>query len=127
MPWAAPKVCAAAGCSKTTSARYCDAHAHLQSNWAPDRRRGNRHQRGYGKDWSRLRKVILHRDKYLCVPCKARGLNTSATEVDHIIPKAAGGDDAPSNLQSICTDCHRSKTGRDGQRGRGGEGRKSGG
>ncbi|MEG9303316.1 HNH endonuclease signature motif containing protein [Psychrobacter celer] len=33
-----------------------------------------------------------------------------ATDVDHIINKAKGGSDDPSNLQSLCRKCHRSKT-----------------
>ncbi|WP_345945876.1 HNH endonuclease [Psychrobacter sp. Ps4] len=33
-----------------------------------------------------------------------------ATDVDHIINKAKGGSDEPSNLQSLCRKCHLSKT-----------------
>jgi 5-methylcytosine-specific restriction protein A len=36
-----------------------------------------------------------------------------ATEVDHIIPKAKGGTDDPSNLAAINAGCHRRKTLRD--------------
>lgn len=35
---------------------------------------------------------------------------TPATEVDHITPKAEGGTDDRSNLQGLCTDCHKAKT-----------------
>jgi len=36
---------------------------------------------------------------------------TVATEVDHILPINAGGDARKSaNLQSLCSDCHKSKT-----------------
>ncbi|ELV2160624.1 HNH endonuclease [Escherichia coli] len=36
-----------------------------------------------------------------------------AKTVDHIIPKAHGGSDADSNLQSLCWPCHKAKTARE--------------
>ena len=39
--------------------------------------------------------------------------------VDHIIPKAEGGTDDESNLQSLCKPCHAAKTDREKNRGRG--------
>ena len=73
-----------------------------------------RQQRGYGAQWDKLRKQVLRRDAYLCRPCLADDRLTSATEVDHIVPKAKGGTDTPSNLQAICRACHRAKTTIDG-------------
>ena len=70
----------------------------------------SRHSRGYGASWDRLRKTILARDLHLCQPCLATGRPTPAVAVDHIIPKAAGGDDNPANLQAICGACHDAKT-----------------
>lgn len=78
-----------------------------------DRNRGNRHERGYGTAWERLRKTILDRDGGLCQVCKAAGHITLANAVDHITPKAHGGTDDPSNLQSICLPCHGAKTARE--------------
>jgi 5-methylcytosine-specific restriction protein A len=72
--------------------------------------RGTRHERGYGASWTALRLAILSRDKYLCQPCLTASRLTPATQVDHITPKAKGGDDDPANLQSICADCHATKT-----------------
>lgn len=40
-----------------------------------------------------------------CRVCGAR-----ATDVDHVVPKRAGGPDAHSNLQSLCHSCHSRKT-----------------
>jgi len=37
----------------------------------------------------------------------------TATEVDHIIPKAKGGTDDMSNLQAINKECHKKKTARE--------------
>ena len=86
--------------------------------WA-DKRRGSRHERGYGSEWDKLRKVILRRDKGLCQPCLEAGRPRPARAVDHVIPKVAGGTDDPSNLQAICNECHKAKTQRERHRGRG--------
>ena len=77
-----------------------------------DSRRGSRQSRGYGAAWSRLRLVILDRDKYICrcVECAASGIVKTANEVDHKVPKYLGGTDDASNLQAINRDCHRRKT-----------------
>jgi 5-methylcytosine-specific restriction protein A len=68
------------------------------------------HQRGYGWDWQRLRLQILARDTYLCRcdECKGGELRLRvAHEVDHIVPKAHGGSDNPSNLRAVNRYCHR--------------------
>ena len=80
------------------------------SNWGY---RGSRHERGYGSAWVKLRAWILQHDGYLCQPCKRAGRVTPATEVDHIVGKAVGGDDSADNLEAICTDCHKAKTQRE--------------
>lgn len=72
--------------------------------------KGSRHERGYGSSWDRIRLQALKRDHYLCQPCQTKGRVTPAKEVDHIVPKSKGGTDELSNLQSICTPCHRDKT-----------------
>jgi len=72
--------------------------------------RSSRHDRGYDANWVKLRKLVLQWDKHLCQPCKRAGRVTQATEVDHITPKSCGGDDSADNLQSICRECHKTKT-----------------
>jgi 5-methylcytosine-specific restriction protein A len=74
------------------------------------RGRSSRHKRGYGTAWDKVRAIVLERDHHLCRPCLGNGHITEAREVDHILPKFKGGTDNPDNLQSICTDCHRTKT-----------------
>ena len=75
-----------------------------------------RQERGYGKEWTKLRKQVLRRDAYLCQICLAQGRLTPLGEypydhaVDHITPKARGGTDYLSNLQSLCTKCHKVKS-----------------
>ena len=73
----------------------------------------SRHQRGYGSKWDSIRVRILKRDKGLCQLCLRAGVAREAKTVDHIIPKAHGGTDADSNLQSLCWPCHKAKTARE--------------
>lgn len=75
--------------------------------------RQSRHQRGYGSKWDVIRERVLKRDKGLCQLCLRAGVVREAKTVDHIIPKAHGGTDADSNLQSLCWPCHKAKTARE--------------
>lgn len=59
---------------------------------------------GSTRSWRTLRAAILYRDAYRCALCP-RG----ASEVDHIVPLVDGGTDHPSNLRSLCRDCHASR------------------
>lgn len=112
MGWAAKKPCRKLGCPELVQSGYCEKHAPEKShNWQSDRFRGNRHDRGYGRAWEKIRKRIFKRDRGLCQPCLKRGYVTAAREVDHIKPKEQGGSDNDDNLQSICIPCHRKKTG----------------
>ncbi|AIP21542.1 HNH endonuclease family protein [Burkholderia pseudomallei MSHR5855] len=92
---------------------HCAVHAKEISNWKPDAVRGNRHARGYGTAWDKIRQRILRRDSGLCQPCLQAGRVTPATAVDHVISKARGGTDRDENLQAICRDCHATKTARE--------------
>ena len=42
----------------------------------------------------------------LCRDCKAKGITTAATEVDHIVPLALGGSDVDDNCRPLCRECH---------------------
>jgi len=111
MPTRAPRPCNHTGCPKVSNGRYCDDHKPLHKhNWQSDKVRGNRHQRGYGREWERRRKVVLNRDSYLCQPCEKQDKVSPANTVDHIVSKDNGGTDDYDNLQSICDACHAIKT-----------------
>jgi 5-methylcytosine-specific restriction enzyme A len=71
----------------------------------PDRRRPDSNQRGYGRQWRKLRARILERDP-ICTKCGKEPSNT----VDHILTKARGGTDAEDNLRGMCRRCHSKKT-----------------
>ncbi|TKI02678.1 HNH endonuclease [Martelella alba] len=110
MTAAIPRACRYHGCRNTTTDRsgYCEAHRN--TGWESHQRGKSRHERGYGRKWDVIRPRILKRDRHLCQECLRQGRAIPATTVDHIIPKAHGGTDADSNLESLCWPCHRSKT-----------------
>ncbi len=57
----------------------------------------------------RLRYEILRRDNHTCRYCGGVAPNVEL-RVDHVIPRALGGSDEPSNLIAACHDCNSGKT-----------------
>lgn len=104
MPGKPLKVCTYPGCTELTTNRRCERHSQVHRKEV-DSRRGTPDERGYGTRWRQLRLGALRRDFYLCRIC-----GNKATDVDHIIPRARGGKDELSNLQSLCHPCHSRKT-----------------
>src|SRR5688572_24095497 len=94
MPTRPSRPCLEPGCSVLLSTgSRCQLH-----------QRPSRHERGYGYEWTQLRAAILERDGWTCYRCGAQ-----ANAVDHLLAKARGGDDDPSNLAAICGSCNSSK------------------
>jgi 5-methylcytosine-specific restriction protein A len=59
--------------------------------------------------WSKTRRLVLARDGHRC-QLRIPGICTvTATEVDHIRPRAVGGGDELENLRSVCRPCHLSR------------------
>jgi len=56
--------------------------------------------RGYGRNWQRLRVMVLRR----WPTCNSCG--QPATEVHHVKPLADGGTNEWSNLMALCKPCH---------------------
>lgn len=56
----------------------------------------------------RTRYEILRRDQYTCRFCGASAPQV-LLEIDHVVPRTAGGTDAPANLQVLCEDCNAGK------------------
>jgi 5-methylcytosine-specific restriction protein A len=79
---------------------YCAAHAAPATDDRPSAA-----ARGYGHRWRKLRSVILRRDPI----CRACG-RAASTDVDHVVPRSAGGTDEAENLQGLCHACHSRKT-----------------
>ena len=115
MPGRPLRPCKHRGCAALVAGgkTYCAHHAHEEVKWKPDAVRGNRHQRGYGNAWLKIRAAVFRRDRGLCQQCRRDGYVTEATDVDHIVSKARGGADDMSNLQSLCSPCHKAKTARE--------------
>ena len=65
-----------------------------------------RHQRAMGStQWKKLRLMVLDRDGRICYAC-----GQEANEVDHIWPRAKGGDMFdPLNCAAICRACNLAK------------------
>jgi len=91
---------------------YCEkCKPDEETNWGGwQQQKGNRHARGYGSSWDKLRLTILERDEGLCQICLKEDIITRATHIDHIVPKARGGTDVHGNLQALCKACHDRKT-----------------
>lgn len=101
-------------CPKLTADRFCEEHAaeheKRRQKEVDVRRRNNPNRKKYSrKQWRDLRLMVLNAEP-LCRECLKNGTVSSATEVDHIVPIARGGDDSFSNLQPLCHSCHSRKT-----------------
>lgn len=66
-----------------------------------------------GPKWDQAEDVF-RRDGWTCQgPCgRWFGDRPEWLQVDHIVERADGGRSEPANLETLCRDCHRSKTGR---------------
>lgn len=53
-------------------------------------------------EWQELRETVLGRDEYRCTNCGSE----SELEVHHVVPVHQGGANYPSNLVTLCGDCH---------------------
>lgn len=56
-------------------------------------------------NWSQIRTMILRRDGYTCYRCDTSKPSRELS-VHHIMPRADGGHDGPSNLITLCHPCH---------------------
>ena len=81
-----------------------------ETGWCPAHRRAPfAGQPPMPPGWPATRAAQLARFPW----CQECGL-VPATEVHHVISRAAGGGDEPGNLRSLCTTCHGRITGRAG-------------
>jgi 5-methylcytosine-specific restriction endonuclease McrA len=59
--------------------------------------------------WKDQRLRVLKRDGYICAYC-----GNDATQVDHVIPRKAGGSHDLENLVACCAPCNSAKGAREG-------------
>lgn len=96
----------------TRNASRCDTH---QAEWQKrqDQIRGSAHQRGYTQAWRTLaaQTVANHRAQWgdWCPGWQTPGHPAADLTADHVVPKARGGTDHPSNLQVLCRGCNSRK------------------
>lgn len=82
-------------CGRRGAAR-CDEHALLA------------HPRGNAFQATRI--AVAERDNWTCQePTCGTRLTEAILEIDHIVPRARGGTDHPSNLRALCRPCNRRK------------------
>ena len=99
-----PRPCRFPGCrGMAYGGAWCAAHRPAP---VPDRARPGSAARGYGARWQRLRVMVLRRQPICCWP----DCGEPATEVDHVVALANGGDESPDNLQGLCKRHHSMKT-----------------
>lgn len=77
----------------------------------------SRHDRGYGSDHVRMRKIVLEEEPF-CRLCREQGIVSLTKVADHIIPKAEGGGNERSNYQGLCEACSKAKTAAESRAGR---------
>jgi 5-methylcytosine-specific restriction endonuclease McrA len=104
------KPCRHAGCLKLVrGGGYCDRHQQ-EHHRTQDARRGTPAERGYGRGWQQIRRMVL-RERPACERCGDRAVLVHHR--DHI-----STNNARSNLESLCRRCHeREHPGKGGPRG----------
>lgn len=105
----APRKCNHEGCEARGNTPYCPEHTPI--NW------GKGNQRASTKEHRDWRKAVLDRDKWQC-QTRGPGCTGRATQSDHIIPVAEGGQTILANGAAICVTCHKRKTSIEAARGR---------
>ena len=105
MPHSAPKICSAPGCNTLVLKGRCQKHQIKRTSTT-------KHMKLYNSvRWKKLRMMHLRRFP-LCTQCLEQGINTPATDVDHIVPHNGNLSLMydMDNLQSLCRPCHSRKT-----------------
>lgn len=97
----------------TLKSRCADCHTGHERQ--RDQRRGSPQARGYGSDWQRVSREQRRREPQ-CRHCGWPGSPENPLQADHIVPKEEAGRNDPSNLQTLCRDCHNRKSAADRRR-----------
>jgi 5-methylcytosine-specific restriction endonuclease McrA len=102
MPSKPPRLCACGHRVPAGDRCACQKRHDAERKARFDKKRPSAAARGLGADWRRLRKEHLRHHPF-CIRC-----GNPAREVDHIIPRFAAPERRldPTNLQSLCKNCH---------------------
>lgn len=73
------------------------------------------------ESWDAVRRFVLERDRHTCQRClvTARSLwervGVVSMHIHHLTPRCVGGSDYPTNLMTLCPQCHKAEhSGRNG-------------
>ena len=102
VPQKLPSPCRHQGCPEITTEGYCQKHKREDVK-EYDKRRGSRIERGYTKEWLRVRIMKLARDP-LCERCLIKGIDKQADIVHHRDRNPR--NNMSYNLESLCFRCH---------------------
>lgn len=106
MPTAAPKPCTAPGCGVLVRDSGNRCTKHQREPWA---KKPTATKRVTGRRLQAMRESLFRRQP-LCIECEKLGLVVLATQRDHVVPLAEGGQDDDGNTQGLCDDCHEAKS-----------------
>lgn len=117
MPRKPKRPCSYPGCPKLVDGQYCEEHEKLVTTQYNKYGRDNFTKSFYKTPaWIVARKKQLQEHPF-CEECLKSGKRVKAKMVDHITPIKDGGQPfAPSNLQSLCWECHSRKSAEEGSR-----------
>ena len=117
MPARPARPCTYAGCRALSRDGSGRCPAHPKESWA----KPEATKRITGRKLQQLR-AELFAEEPLCRHCLLEGRAVPATQRDHIIPLAEGGQDVRENTQALCDECHEAKSKAERMRGRWGRG-----
>ena len=104
-------------CTNITDKGYCDEHSEFESQKQYDKYSRNKKSKTFynSREWLKVRKLVLIRDKYLCQHCFKLKKIKRAEMIDHIIPITINWKLrlTINNLQALCNSCHGAKTAKD--------------
>jgi 5-methylcytosine-specific restriction protein A len=109
MPNKPLRACSKSGCPNLAADGRCEKHKQV---WARD----NEPDRIRGRTLQGERERLLNAHP-LCIECLRHGIDREATQRDHIVPLAEGGQDVEENTQALCRECHDRKSKRETVRG----------
>lgn len=108
--------CLTTRCPRLVRSGHCEDHGGERQAW--QRSAAPAVKRIRGRALQVIRARVFAREPW-CRLCRALGLFTSATIVDHILNLADGGQETDENRQPLCQACSDAKTQEEARRGRG--------
>lgn len=69
----------------------------------------------YPENWRTISSLVKERDGYTCRNCGASGTGEDGVELhaDHQTPRSVDGPDHPSNIRTLCRQCHEARHARE--------------